>query len=408
MSRLDDARASINVLSRYIQPITDACLTSGGQIIDDSHNEDLVKALLKANLAIQFDGEQIVQINKKTRDLILHVTRSYRQKSSSGEIADLEENLRGAIKLYQDAKRKSSISDIEVYRLEIKTGVYELREALVDMVQHFAFIVQNDFSNISDIEIKLSESERCIKKATSLNEVLSTMTISEFSDLAAGDLFLEDMLVGILVKAVVKCSRDMVDSSHRLRESHSRLQKDIESLHKSDLIDALYAHYQVNPSFIPVLDVSDTEENTQDNATCFSIPAIKIASVPNINDEAQAETLSELLIGIHSESAEDEEEELVEIKDSTGTMIESTIDPIDQGAMYFFEALTSGQSYSAINALKELDLKEQPDIWLNCLMNGYYELNDDQKEKVELTYIGERDRQFNGNLNVTDIIFKHL
>jgi len=408
MSRLDDAKASINVLSRYIHPITEACLTSGGQVIDDSQNENLVNALLKANLAIQFDGEQIVQINKKTRDLILHVTRSYRQKSSSGEIADLEENLRGAIKLYKDAKRKSSISDIDIYRLEIKTGVYELREALVDMVQHFAFIVQNDFSNISDIEIKLSESERCIKKAASLNEVLSTMTISEFSDLAAGDFFLEDMLVGILVKAVVKCSRDMVDSSHRLRESHSRLQKDIDSLHKSDLIDAFYAYYQVNPSFNPVLEVPDTEESTKDGSTCFSISAIKIASVPCINDEGQSEKLSELLIGIYSESVESQKEESVKIKDCTYTMIESFIDPIDQGAMYFFDALASGQSYSATDALKELDLKEQSDIWLNCLMNGYYELSDDQKEKVEFTYIGKWDNQFNGNLNVTDIIFKHL
>ncbi|MBL4744437.1 MAG: hypothetical protein JKX87_07410 [Cycloclasticus sp.] len=76
--------------------------------------------------------------------------------------------------------------------------------------------------------------------------------------------------------------------------------------------------------------------------------------------------------------------------------------------MYFFDALSSGQSYSAINALKELDLKEQPDIWLNCLMNGYHELSDKEKTKVQFEYVGERDPHFNGNLNVTDIIFKHL
>jgi len=408
MSRLDDAKASINVLSRYIHPITEACLTNGGQVIDDSKNEDLVRALLKANLAIQFDGEQIVQINKKTRDLILHITRSYRQKSSSGEISDLEENLRGAIELYKDAKRKSSISDIDIYRLEIKTGVYELREALVDMVQHFAFIVQNDFSNISDIEIKLSESERCINKATSLNEVLSTMTLSEFSDLAAGDIFLEDMLIGILVQAVVKCSRDMVDSIHRLRESHSKLQKDIDSLYKSDLIDAFYTHYQVNPSFVPILDISTVGEDSHSLSMSFNIPVIKIASTPNINDDNQSERLSELLVGIHSQQVESGKEEPIDIKDSTGTMIESPIHPIDQGAMYFFDALTPGQSYSAVEALKELGLKERHDIWLNCLMNGYYELNDDEKTKVKFEYIGAKNKFFNGNLNVTDIIFRHL
>ena len=408
MSRLDDAKASINVLSKYIEPITEACLTTGGQVIDNNQNDDLVNALLKANLAIQFDGEQVVQINKKTRELILHVTRSYRQKASSGEIADLEERLRGDIALYKAAKRRSSFSDMEIYQLEIKTGVYELREALVDMVQHFAFIVQNDFSNISDIEIKLSESERCIKKATSLNEVLSTMTIFVFSDLAAGDVFLEDMLIGILIKAVDNCSRDMVDSNHRLRESHSRLQKDIDNLYKSDLIDAFYAHYQANPSFVPVLDMVNDDLRGFSTSAVFNLPGFKVSSTPNINDEAQSEKLSELLVGIYSEPLPEEKEEAVAIEDNMGKMIDCPVDPIELGVQYFFDALSSGQSYSAISALRELDLEERQDIWLTCLMNGYHDLSDDEKIKLKFEYIGERDKRFNGNLNVTDIVFECL
>jgi len=408
LAKVDEAKISANALAKHIDLITTACLEENGQIFESEKNKNAIEAIIKARLATRIDDELYVQLNQTTRKFIQHATRGYRQRSSSGEVSGLDTRLRQNVESYKMAKRNASIRDIELFSSEIVVTVYEIIEVLRNLLLHFTQTIQNDFANIADIDLKLLQCKNCIAEASVLNRLLSTMNISEYSSLAGHEPFLERYLSRILMAAVDSCTRDLIDSTHRLRANLARLQKDFDDFQKSRLIDAFYSHYQRTPSFLPDI------EGIESYPAILRLSSLKVSNrTPNINDYDHIDSIIAQAQNIRSSNQVGDEaiaQESVHIMDKMDAVIDVPTDGMGDNLKFFFDALpilSIEKPYSALTAYQALDVKYSASIWLISLMTFYGEMSEEEKRRVTPSFQEEVDPIFNGNTVISDVLFRY-
>jgi hypothetical protein len=410
MSRKDEAKSATGALYRNISTIDDSCFMARGQIADIPENESAIKALEKNNLAYFVDDAMGVQVHSTVRRLLNHVTKRYRLRETHQAFAGMIEELRHAIQNYQFAKNKSQ-EDKLLYQDQIHEFTLDIMSELTETVQSFAHVVGNEFSTISNIDIRIRETTRCKNEIAKLNEVFSSLSVADIRDWAGADLMLERLLMKTLKSHVDKCLKELSTTAHRLLEMIAKLIKDKEVQRLNQLIDSFYTYYQKNPSYTPDLG------SVIDLPPSFNrISSITINSRADIDSAMDEETLSDIAISVmqnvRRENIHDNQDEEVEVKDGRGETIEGEIDTLEENVDFFFDALLNEESeVSELTALKAHELLEvdaEPEDWMLCLMEHYEAQKSELIGKIKLTLDKRIIMPFNGNHYVRDISFRRV
>jgi hypothetical protein len=410
MSRKDEAQSATGALYRNIDIIDESCFMSRGQIADIPENDAAIRALQKNNLAYFVDDAMGVQVHSSVRRLLNHVTKRYRLRETHQAFAGMISELQHAIQNYQLAKNKNQ-DDKLLYQDQIHEFTLDIISELTDTVQTFAHVVGNEFSTISNIDIRIRETTRCKNEIAKLNEVFSSLSVAEIRDWAGADLMLERLLMKTLKSHVDKCLKELSATAHRLLEMLAKLIKDKEVQRLNQLIDSFHSHYQKNPNYSPELD------SIVDLPPVFScIESISLHGRADIDSVTDEEILSDIAISVmqdaKKESLSINQDEDVEVSDGRGESIEADLDILEENIDFFFDALLDEDSniseLTALKAHKLLDIDAEPEDWMLCLMEHYEAQKSELSSKIKISLDERIIMPFNGNHLVRDISFSRV
>lgn len=409
MARIDDAQKTLRILATHSEAILEAHLTQGNRIPDTPENDHLLK-LLKHNRLILSIGDEDPQLKKVLTQFLGHITESDRRRWASQHIDQIWKELIDLFDQYQDAKKKIAIADQERLEDDIKDMLSGLIEDIRIATDTFTAHINSGFSYVTDLDLRIKENERVIKRAGRLIALFDSFKILDLADHAGNDPFLKRLLLKYLPVTLQDGRQNLTYATNQLRILLVRLRED-QRMNK--LVGSLEAHYERNPGFEPAIDHLNLEACPQ---TLNSVAPFHIITAPDIYDASDETVLADLAATARSEprapgdtpeehdtattiSFEAESEHIETPVDD----VESTIDALIQ---YILNGDLQGGSIIATEALAASNFACSTPDWLATLMSGVGSLAAPERATIDVEYVSEPDPLFRDNLYIYDVILR--
>lgn len=418
MSRSSEAKQVVNTISRHLEPILEACLEHQGRLfIGDEATERAAESLIARRMAYRLGDDDDIIISRVLGDFIHQVTQSQRRRVSSGEVHDQWEQLDHEVENYSLVRIKNgSQADIDHYRRLSEDAAYSFIDTMRVVVERFSEYISNDFRSISNLDIKIRETERALEQAQKTNALFETINFERLYEMAGGDPFLIDLLTRKLAREVKRMSRDTADALHHMKRNLASLRKESAELERQNsLIDGIITHYDQNPSFEPILEID------KDTPDCFKmVGGMELAAYPDLESRGHQEALTALaknsvskLVrddGSHEdESRRKELNKTVDVEDHDNQTEVFEEEPEERVVREFFqilpEALAMRDNVSAMWFHQHLDDPYESGLWLLAIMQHYFSLPDVEKADLSLEYVTTELEDHNGNHVLQDLKF---
>ncbi len=353
--------------------------------------------MVKHRLAWRLD-EDNVQLSSPLLKLLERFGNSVKRLRGSEEIHSLWQQLDFLLQDYDLLNKKGRINDLERTINDIHECALEIIEALDDRLNQFAQYIDQQFSTVSDLELRIQHNERAIVEAEKLNDLLLSCDINElnipFHDRQLGKIFR-----AYLPKKLEICRKELVNILHSLRTQITKLQAD--SRLARQLI-AFKRHYDLNPGFTP------TEISLANKIPAFLTQATgaKTFGFADITSESHTQTIqiaiAQVKRKIQSEQQDNPELSIDDVTEQPASAMD--ISELYEKSLAVIAVAKSGTSITAADAYRELCIQTPYDHWLLALLNTLSGLDENEKSALTIELDTEALVGFDGNQLVRDVL----
>lgn len=377
--------------------IDDAYHHQGGRLLETEDSLQAIQALVKYRLAWRLD-EDNVQLSSPVLKLLERFGNSAKRLKGSEAIASLWNQLDYLLQDYDHLNKKNRTSDLERTINDIHECALEIIEALDDQLDQFAKYIDQQFSTVSDLELRIRHNERAIDEAERLNNLLLGCDINDLQ-VPYQDRQLTQIFRGYLPKKLESCRKELVNILHSLRTQITKLQAD-NRLAKQ--LIAFKRHFDLNPGFKP------TEVSLTGKLPVILTQAHKVSlfGFPDITNDTHIPTIQSAIAQVKRKIlAENQNNPELEINDATeqppATM---DISELYEKSLAVIAVAKGGMAISAADAYRELAIQAPYDHWLLAILNTLSGLDNEEKQSLTVNYDSLMLDSFNGNQIVRDVL----
>ncbi|MCY4045718.1 MAG: hypothetical protein OXE99_11630, partial [Cellvibrionales bacterium] len=240
---MSESKALFDAASRNSSLIDDAYFNHGGRLFENDVNAKSIEQLIKHRLAWRLDEEN-VQLSSPVLKLLERFGHSAKRLHGSETINSLWTQLEFLLEDYDHLNKKNRAYDLERCINDIFECALEIIEALDDQLNAFAQYIDQQFSTVSDLELRIKHNERALHEAERLNDLIIGCNIDDLP-VPFQNRQLSQIFRGYLPKKLETSRKEMVNILHVLRSQIAKLQSD-GKLAKQ--IFAFKLHFDRNPS----------------------------------------------------------------------------------------------------------------------------------------------------------------
>lgn len=399
MSKELSSKALFKAALRNYELIDYAYFNTAGKINLTEENKSAVGTLIKYRLAWQFEEMEGVQLSSALLKLLEKTGNASRRIRGSGEIASLFRQLDESLEEYKLVEKKSLDFELERLSNEIYECAFEMIESIDAKLTTFAAYIDQGFTAVSDIELRLLHNQRALKEAEQLNDILLGCDLSEFTIHTSSDPTLRKLFKVYLPRSFNVFRKELVRVLHDLRKLVTKLQADSELAKQ---LISFRRHFERNPGFVPTevpfIDRIPPILTQSERATSFAYPDV----LEDSHTEVISSAISLVKQAISHKEAEKQEE--LDIQDTSNN--EPSIQDIGElyeKSLAVIEVVKTGNPMSASAAYKVLEVGSDYSYWLLALLNTVDGLEKEERAKLNVDITSEEHPLFNGNLTVTDV-----
>ncbi len=393
------SKALFKIALRHSDIIDQAYFDNGGKIVASEEIEPAINLLIKHRLAWRLDDMDGAQLSSSLISLLSRTGSAARRSRGSAEISSLWCQLEELLEDYIIVKTKNRQSEMERLSCDMHECTFEIIESIGIKLISFAKYIDQGFSAVSDIELRLLHNKRALKEAEQLNNLLCDCDLNEFTVNTSFDSRLRKLFKISLVKALSSFRKELVRVLHDLRKLVTKLQAD--SLLARQLIN-FRKHYDRNPGFIP----TPVEFIDKIPAILTQTAVTTSFAYPDLHQESHKDIILKAISLVRKQIFAEQDVETKEI-DIEDVMLKSS-SLTDVGELYekslsVIEFVKSGELILASTAYKKLEVKTTYNYWLLALLNTISGLEKKQRQKIKVNYVTQEHGLFNGNLYVEDL-----
>lgn len=405
MIKQNEIEAVLKRLGRYSSTIATAYIFNRGVVAEDGNNTHIIEQLTKDRMIWRPDDTGEAHLTNDLTKLLDRALIRANRRHVHVDIGTRLSEIEDILYLYRRAKKISSLEDIERLGKVLQEQVYDLADNIISATNLFRSKVVDGFSEVVDLELRMTENEKTIERASNLNDALALLSIDQLLELAGSDIFLTRLFCQVLPKTIHSCREELVASLHMLTAMLYTLKKQ-HARHK--LVESALKRYNSVPGYI-----SNALEH------CSFIPPDanftspkQILAYPDIYSSYQMLHLSHLLKGIRLNPEEDvaqpETDILIFADDQTSVALVEVAPILSDFFTLLQNADGSSQAQSAREHYEITDRGYSLEIWLMAVINGFYSLGESDKQKYSMSLVEERIPFYNGNYLVNDVVIERL
>lgn len=164
MSDLQDAKKDIRALGQYADEAFDAYLNKCFTQLDSPAHV----SLKKNRLTTQLDEQSQPRLRNVVNRLLSHCLGRTRHQSADAAISGLWQDLIVLFEQYHDANRIAAYNDAFNIEMQIQESLSELIEEINAASGGFVRFINEEFSKVSHIELRIKLNEQAISRAKRL------------------------------------------------------------------------------------------------------------------------------------------------------------------------------------------------------------------------------------------------
>lgn len=398
------AKSALKALGSNADEILKAFLQDNGRIEDIPENDTLIHALSKHRMVWRLDDADSYQIRNVVTRLLDHITESHRRHSAHEHIAGQWVYLQDRFEAYRIAVTNGLVEDRRNLEDEIPERILELIEDIRQAATGFNQYVTSEFAYINNLELRIRENDRVLKRAHDLNVLYESFSITEMAQLSIGEPFLEKLLQKHLPDALEKSRKDLGHALFQLRKLLSRLQEEKKMAKLLATFEAVYAN---NPGFTP--DIEDIDFARCPDSINVSEP-FAVGGYADVLDPDAESDLTDLLSGLRKERSDDQAPDAPRVPIDMSQEPEREVmepDPIQKAIGDLIVMVTEeGMSIAAKHSRNVMELDIDLPSWLQMISTDISALPEDLRQEITMEYRGVNDPRYPDNMYVNDIILR--
>lgn len=287
MSELLDAKKALRALGQYADEAFDAYLNQCFTQLDSP----AYQSLKKHRLTTQFDEQSPPRLRNVVNRLLGHCLGRARHQSADAVIAGLWQDLTTLFEQYHDANNMGAYKDAFHIEGTIQESMAELIEEISAASSGFVRFINEEFSQVSHIDLRIKLNEQAISRAKRLTQVLEGFALEERMTHVRDNEFLTDMLLRHLPRELELSAKNLAYATSVLIERLVQLRKEQRT---QKLIFLFQQKYQQDPHYKPEIEVAMLAKVPPFLSRAHS--SIQPASVDvQVQDAMQLHTLTEIV-----------------------------------------------------------------------------------------------------------------
>lgn len=249
MSDLQDAKKALRALGQYADETFDAYLNKCFTQLDGP----AYQSLKKHRLTTQFDEQSPPRLRNVVNRLLSHCLGRTRHQSADSAIAGLWQDLIVLFEQYHDANTVAAYQDAFNIEVMIQESLAELIEEINAASGGFVRFINEEFSQVSHIDLRIKLNEQAIARAKRLTEVLEGFALEERNTHVRNNEFLTEMLLRHLPRELEQSAKNLAYATSVLIERLVQLRKEQRT---QKLIFLFQQKFQQEPHYRPDLEVA--------------------------------------------------------------------------------------------------------------------------------------------------------
>ncbi len=398
MNQSLSSKALFQIALKHFALIDNAYFEQGGQIIVNDDNQKQVNALLKHRLAWQFEDMPNAQLSGPVLKLLSKLGNDKQRRQGSEQIAGLWQELREKLEEYQLYTKKQRTQQLQTLAQDMHEIAFEMMEVINNKLTTFARYIDQEFSTVSDIELRLLHNRRAIKEAEQLNQLMQSCDSNEFASQTRQDASLRKLFNLFLPQSLSLCRKELVRVLHDLRKLVTKLQADSEL---SSKLIRFRQHLAQNPNFIatPVSFVDKVPPILSQTS------ASKHIAYPDIYNDDHSDSIAQAISQIkrQQQSKINDAPKLDIQTEPEIAQSQQDISELYSKSLAVIQVAQSGQKIRASQAYQQLKVNSDYRHWLLALLNTLSGLEKAQRNALSIQINTTDNPLFNGNLEVADI-----
>lgn len=249
MSDLQDAKKAIRALGQYADEAFDAYLNKCFTQLDSP----AYVSLKKNRLTTQLDEQSQPRLRNVVNRLLSHCLGRTRHQSADAAISGLWQDLIVLFEQYHDANRIAAYNDAFNIEMQIQESLSELIEEINAASGGFVRFINEEFSQVSHIELRIKLNEQAISRAKRLTAVLEGFALEERNTHVRNNEFLTEMLLRHLPRELEQAAKNLSYAMGVLIERLVKLRKEQRT---QKLIFLFQQKFQQDPHYRPSIEVA--------------------------------------------------------------------------------------------------------------------------------------------------------
>lgn len=412
MARSDEAQKTLRVLAANSEAILEAHLNRGNCVLDSDANQSLIETLKHHRLVWRIDGddEEDPRLNKDLVKLLNHITESDRRRWANEQVGNLWRELTDLFEQYKKARSNVSLDDQERLEAEIKECLHLLIEDIRHATETFAAYLNNGFSYITDIELRIHQNEKAIDRAGKLTSLFGSFNIQSLADQAGSDPFLKRLLLKYLPATLEEGRSNLSYALNQLTDMLVRLQ---EEQRLNRLIGGFEIHFQRNPGYVPSIEHIELDACP---GVLNSVAPFYLGSSPDIYDPMDDEELKKLAAVARTLDGQEDRKPKAPLETGSieygvdGVAAQVPEDPmmtlIDDLIQYVLGGNLGTGGIRASDVLADSDLEMETPGWLASLVAELDALTPSDRARIHAIYHHDPDPLYPDNLHIHDLTLR--
>lgn len=249
MSDQQDAKKALRALGQYADEAVDAYLSKSFTQLDNP----AYQSLKKHRLTTQFDDQSPPRLRNVVNRLLMHCMGRTRHQSADAAIAGMWQDLTVLFEQYHDANGVGAYTDAFNIEVMIQESLAELIEEINAASSGFVRFINEEFSQVSHIELRIKLNEQAIARAKRLIAVLEGFALEERMTHVRNNEFLTDMLLRHLPRELEQSAKNLAYATSVLIERLVQLRKEQRT---QKLIVIFQQKFQQDPQYKPTIEVA--------------------------------------------------------------------------------------------------------------------------------------------------------
>lgn len=249
MNDVQDAKKAIRALGQYADEAFDAYLNKCFTQLDSP----AYASLKKNRLTTQLDEQSPPRLRNVVNRLLSHCLGRSRHQSADAAIAGLWQDLIVLFEQYHDANRVAAYQDAFNIEMLIQESLSELIEEINAASVGFVRFINEEFSQVSHIDLRIKLNEQAIARAKRLTAVLEGFALEERNTHVRNNEFLTEMLLRHLPRELELAAKNLSYAMGVLIERLVKLRKEQRT---QKLIFLFHQKFQQDPHYKPSIEVA--------------------------------------------------------------------------------------------------------------------------------------------------------